>query len=84
MLYPRQEFPYELRSRVCGRHGWYRHLYNKKNPLLELGFDPRTLHPVVSFYTDYALPALIVPLNSTKNYKFFPINFTSNEAIPAV
>ena len=36
-------------------------------------FDPRSFYIVMSFYTDYAVPALILTLDYTKTANSFPL-----------
>jgi hypothetical protein len=58
---PRKETRYPLYRRLGGPQGWSGRL---RKILPPLGFDPRTIQPVVSRYTDYAIPVHIIYMHN--------------------
>ena len=55
-LYPREKTRYPLCRRLDGPQGRYGRVW-KILPPPQTGFDPRTVQPVASCYTDWAIPA---------------------------
>jgi hypothetical protein len=51
---PGKETWYPLHRRFSGPHGWSGQVWKISPPP---GFDPQTVQPVVSRYTDYTVPA---------------------------
>jgi hypothetical protein len=67
-----KEARYPLYRRLCGPHG-RSGLVRKISP--PTGFDPRTVQPVASRYTDYAIPAHILYI--LDKYQHFLLNGTT-------
>jgi len=71
-LYPPGKTRYPLYRRLDGPQGRSGRVRNISPPP---GFDPRTVQPVASRYTDWGTPAHILPYCSTTSYIYIYIFF---------